>query len=143
MLWSPSSFEVEGKQGVHGTFHQFQQRLLRSMSAASTAPRVKMSGPHYQVTHDLSQAQGNPWFICTLWLAQYRIAHASTIDELHSALPLLQWAQSHTLASGVMAEQVNPFTSDPLSVSPLTWSLAEYVLAVRWYLGKCRRFNGK
>ncbi len=23
MLWSPSSFEVEGKQGVHRTFHQF------------------------------------------------------------------------------------------------------------------------
>ena len=24
MLWSPSSFEVWGKRGMHGTFHQFQ-----------------------------------------------------------------------------------------------------------------------
>ena len=52
---------------------------------------------YYQVTHDLNQAQGNPWFICTLWLAQYRIAHASTSEELRSALPLLEWAKAHGL----------------------------------------------
>jgi GH15 family glucan-1,4-alpha-glucosidase len=98
---------------------------------------------YYQVTHNLSQAEGNPWFICTLWLAQYRIAHATTIDELHQAIPLLEWAHAHALPSGVMAEQVNPFTSDPLSVSPLTWSHAEYVLTVRWYLGKYRRFQAQ
>ncbi len=91
---------------------------------------------YYQVTHDLAQAQGNPWFICTLWLAQYRIAHAETLAELHQALPLLQWARSRVLPSGVMAEQVHPFTNEPLSVSPLTWGHAEYVLTVRWYLGR-------
>jgi len=96
---------------------------------------------YHQVTHDLSQAQGNPWFICTLWLAQYRIARASNVDELHQALPLLAWARKHALPSGVMAEQVNPFTSEPLSVSPLTWSHAEYVMTVRWYLGKYRKFH--
>ena len=95
---------------------------------------------YYQVTHDLGQAQGNPWFICTLWLAQYRIAHANTPDELHQALPLMEWARSRVLPSGVMAEQVNPFTDEPLSVSPLTWSHAEFVLTVRWYLGKYHRF---
>lgn len=96
---------------------------------------------YYQVTHDLSQAQGNPWFICTLWLAQYRIAVAKTIDDLHKALPLLEWARAHALPSGVMAEQVNPFTSEPLSVSPLTWSHAELVATVRWYIGKYYRFQ--
>jgi GH15 family glucan-1,4-alpha-glucosidase len=96
---------------------------------------------YYQVTHDLSQAQGNPWFICTLWLAQYRIAHATTIDELRTAIPLLDWVRVHALPSGVMAEQVNPFTSEPLSVSPLTWSHAEYVMTVRWYLGKYHKFQ--
>jgi GH15 family glucan-1,4-alpha-glucosidase len=95
---------------------------------------------YYQVTHDLNQAQGNPWFICTLWLAQYRIACAQTLDELRQALPLLDWARSHALASGVMAEQVHPFTNEPLSVSPLTWSHAEFVMTIRWYMGKYRRF---
>jgi GH15 family glucan-1,4-alpha-glucosidase len=96
---------------------------------------------YYQVTHDLTQAQGNPWFICTLWLAQYRIAHATSIEELHQALPLLTWVLNHALPSGVMAEQINPFTSEPLSVSPLTWSHAEYVLTVRWYLGKYHKWQ--
>jgi len=37
MLWSPSSFEGEGKRGVHRTYHQFQQLLLRSFSADDAA----------------------------------------------------------------------------------------------------------
>ncbi|HEY0757176.1 MAG TPA: glycoside hydrolase family 15 protein [Ktedonobacteraceae bacterium] len=96
---------------------------------------------YYQVTSDLSQAQGNPWFICTLWLAQYRITHAQTIEELQLALPLLEWARIRVLPSGVMAEQVHPFTGKPLSVSPLTWSHAEFVLTTRWYVGKYRRLR--
>lgn len=89
---------------------------------------------YHQVTQDLSQAQGNPWFICTLWLAQYRIARARTAEELRQALPLLDWVRAHTLSSGVMAEQIHPFTGEPLSVSPLTWSHAEFVMTVRQYL---------
>jgi GH15 family glucan-1,4-alpha-glucosidase len=36
---------------------------------------------------------------------------------------------------------VDPYTDAPLSVSPLTWSHAEYVAAVRWYVGKHRRLE--
>lgn len=79
-------------------------------------------------------------FLCMQWLAQYRIAHATSLDELRQVLPLLEWTHSRVLRSGVMAEQVHPFTNEPLSVSPLTWSHAEYVLTVRWYLGKYHRF---
>jgi GH15 family glucan-1,4-alpha-glucosidase len=38
------------------------------------------------------------------------------------------------LPSGVLAKQVHPFTEDPLSVSPLTWSHAAFVSAVQAYL---------
>jgi len=96
---------------------------------------------YYRVASDLSLAQGNPWFISTLWLAQYRIAHASTFDELHQAIPLLEWAQIHALPSGVMAEQIDPLSGEPLSASPLTWSHAEYVMTVNRYLGKYREFQ--
>ena len=41
----------------------------------------------------------------------------------------------------MLAEQIHPYTNEPLSVSPLTWSHAEYVSAVRWYAGKYRRFE--
>jgi hypothetical protein len=35
-----------------------------------------------------------------------------------------------------MAEQLDPYTGDPLSVSPLTWSHAEYVRTVREYIAR-------
>jgi GH15 family glucan-1,4-alpha-glucosidase len=95
---------------------------------------------YYQVTHDLSLAQGNPWFVCTLWLAQYRLARATSLNDLREVIPLLDWVHSRVLPSGIMAEQVHPFTNEPLSVSPLTWSHAEYVMTVRWYVGKYNRF---
>ncbi len=121
------------------TMQALEQRLWVKTSVGGMS-RYE-NDAYYQQTQDLSQAQGNPWFICTLWLAQYRITHAETVDELQQALPLLQWVYRHALSSGVMAEQIYPFTGEPLSVSPLTWSHAEYVLTVRWYLGKYHRFK--
>jgi GH15 family glucan-1,4-alpha-glucosidase len=88
------------------------------------------------VSQDLERVPGNPWFICTLWLAQYRIARARTLEELEHALPILEWVASRTLRSGVLAEQINPYTDKPLSVSPLTWSHAIVVAAVIEYLKK-------
>jgi len=43
MLWSPSSFKVWGKRGVHGTVHQFQYHLVRSKSAAYAAHCITRS----------------------------------------------------------------------------------------------------
>jgi oligosaccharide amylase len=94
---------------------------------------------YHQVSHDIANVPGNPWFICMCWLAEYRIAQAQTEDELHQAIPLLEWVQARALPSGVLAEQVDPYSDAPLSVSPLTWSHAEYVAAIRWYCGKHRR----
>jgi len=125
-------------------------RIQRTMQALEQKLWVKTSiggvaryenDDYYRVTSDLSLAQGNPWFISTLWLAQYRIAHATTFEELHRAIPLLDWAQSHALPSGIMAEQIDPLTGEPLSASPLTWSHAEYVMTVHDYLGKYREIQ--
>jgi len=91
---------------------------------------------YHQVSRDLEKVPGNPWFICTLWLAQWHIATAQTADDLQPALDLLNWAADHALPSGVMAEQVNPYTNAPLSVSPLTWSHATLVATVREYLDR-------
>lgn len=133
-----------------GMFDSEDPKIIQNMQKLEQALWVKTqvggmaryeNDYYYQVTQDLSQAQGNPWFICTLWLAQYRIAHAQNMDELRQALPLLEWAHARVLPSGVMAEQVNPFTDEPLSVSPLTWSHAEFVLTTRWYVGKYHRFQ--
>jgi oligosaccharide amylase len=91
---------------------------------------------YHRVTEDFSRVPGNPWFICTLWLADYLITRAKTPQELKLALPIFEWTASHALESGVLAEQVNPYTNEPISVSPLTWSHATVVSTAIKYLEK-------
>lgn len=89
---------------------------------------------HQVERKETTQVPGNPWLICTLWLAQYEIARATNLAELERALPYLDWAARRASESGVLAEQFNPLTGDPVSVSPLTWSHATVVIAVMEYL---------
>ena len=83
-----------------------------------------------------TEVAGNPWFVTTLWLAQYYIALAKQKEDLGNALQILQWVADHALPSGVLAEQIHPYTNEPLSVSPLTWSHATFVTTVQQYLNK-------
>jgi oligosaccharide amylase len=91
---------------------------------------------YHQMSDDTDNVPGNPWFICTLWLAQWHIARAQSEAELKPAVDILDWVADHTLRSGVMAEQVHPYTNEPVSVSPLTWSHATLVMTVEEYLKK-------
>lgn len=91
---------------------------------------------YHQVSQDIANVPGNPWFVCTLWLAEWMIAKAQVPDDLKPATDILAWAADHALPSGVLAEQINPYTGAPMSVSPLTWSHATFVLAVQAYLNK-------
>ncbi|NOQ46781.1 MAG: glycoside hydrolase family 15 protein [Desulfobulbaceae bacterium] len=98
---------------------------------------------YHQVSKDIDKVPGNPWFICTLWLAQWLIASAKIDDDLDQAMQLIDWTASRTLASGVMAEQVHPYTNEPLSVSPLTWSHATYVATILDYERRARALTEK
>lgn len=73
---------------------------------------------------------GNPWIITTLWLAQ---SHALA-GHRDRAKALFDWATARQTTTGVLPEQVDPHTGEHLSVSPLTWSHAEYVKLsrLRW-----------
>jgi GH15 family glucan-1,4-alpha-glucosidase len=82
---------------------------------------------------------GNPWFICTLWLAQWHIARG----ELDEAGRMLAWAGERAAPSGVLAEQIDPFTGEQRSVAPLTWSQATLVSAVQEYRDKLRSLQPK
>lgn len=81
---------------------------------------------------------GNPWFITTLWTAEYHIQLAKVADDDHlkKAVDIFEWVHSHAMDTGILAEQLNPHTGECLSVSPLTWSHAGYVIAVNKYLEK-------
>ncbi|HTY20874.1 MAG TPA: glycoside hydrolase family 15 protein [Geobacteraceae bacterium] len=92
----------------------------------------------YRVSEEVP---GNPWFIATLWLADYLVSRAGSEEEMGEAIDILVWAAGHALPSGVLAEQVDPFTGAPISVSPLTWSHATFVATVQRFvrhLGRLR-----
>ncbi|NOT46456.1 MAG: glycoside hydrolase family 15 protein, partial [Acidobacteria bacterium] len=63
-------------------------------------------------------------------------ALAKTEKELGRALEILEWVAASALPSGVLAEQMNPETGEPASVSPLTWSHSTFVATVMNYLHK-------
>ena len=92
--------------------------------------------PYMQASQDTANVPGNPWFVGTLWLAEYHAELARTREDLVRPLELLEWCVAKALPSGVLAEQVHPYTGDPLSVSPLTWSHAAFLSAVHRYARK-------
>jgi len=104
---------------------------------------ARYEGDVYQrsVPPDDADVPGNPWFICTLWLAQWDIARAQSPEELGPALAALSWVAQRSLHSGVLAEQVHPYSGEPLSVSPLTWSHGSLVQTVLEYVEKLSGFH--
>lgn len=93
---------------------------------------------YFQRSPDIDRIPGNPWIICTLWLAEWEIARAKSPAELAAPRQTLEWVAGRTMSTGVLPEQLDPFDGSPLSVAPLTWSHATYVLAVVNYLNKMK-----
>jgi len=91
---------------------------------------------YYQVSQDIANVPGNPWFICTMWYGQWLVSRAASVDDLRPAHDILEWVAGAALPSGVLAEQLDPYTKAPLSVSPLTWSQATLVSLVHEYVRK-------
>jgi len=96
---------------------------------------------YHQVSQDITNIPGNPWFVCTMWVAEYYIARAQSLDDLKPARDILGWTERCAMSSGILAEQVHPHTCAPLSVSPLTWSHAALVTSIHRYINKYRELQ--
>ncbi|MGH2499565.1 MAG: glycoside hydrolase family 15 protein [Candidatus Limnocylindria bacterium] len=119
---------------VVSTMRAVEERLWVRTAIGGLA-RYENDG-YLRQSDDVENVPGNPWFIGTLWLAEHHIELATRGEELARPLELLEWCATKTLPSGVLAEQVHPYTGDPLSVSPLTWSHAAFVSAAHRYARK-------
>jgi GH15 family glucan-1,4-alpha-glucosidase len=100
------------------TAQKVEERLLRSAPVGGVI-RYEHDG------YFLSKQQygGNPWVVCTLWLAQYYIA----TGQREKAQELIQWALERRMPSGALSEQFDPETGFGVGVTPLVWSHAELV----------------
>ena len=70
---------------------------------------------------------GNPWIVTTLWMANWYI----DIEEFENAIEILNWVLRRKSQAGLLAEQYNPYTGEPLSVTPLTWSHSSFCYTVQ------------
>jgi len=138
--------------GLHflGLLDPDDPKLVATLETVRTALWVRTevgglarySGDYYHaVTHDWERVPGNPWFIAQCWLASWQIARAETTEELAEAMKPLEWVTAHATSAGLFPEQVHPYSGMPLSVTPLTWSHAEFVATVRDYLARAASFE--
>jgi GH15 family glucan-1,4-alpha-glucosidase len=122
---------------VQSTMDALHQKLWIPSSVGGMARYEE--DDYYRVSKELT---GNPWFVSTLWYADYLIRKAASLDELEKAEELLEWAVRHALPSGVLAEQIHPLTGEPLSVSPLTWSHGTFVGITQQYMRRMTQLKG-
>ncbi|MCX7996265.1 MAG: glycoside hydrolase family 15 protein [Patescibacteria group bacterium] len=94
-----------------------------------------------QYFRQTDEVPGTPWFICSLWLAQYQIEAATKPEDLEKPLQWLRWCVKYALPSGALSEQIHPLTGAPLSATPLTWSHAEFINTVNEYIAKMRKLG--
>jgi GH15 family glucan-1,4-alpha-glucosidase len=116
-------------------------RVVRTMENVEQKLWVDGIGGLARYQGDLYRRQvhegvGNPWPICTLWLAKWYIAQAKGDEDLRRAYDLIRWAADCSLETGIMPEQVHPITGESVSVAPLTWSHAEFIDAVTNFIEK-------
>lgn len=100
------------------TLGQVRDRLQDSSPIGGV---IRYEGDGYFLSKQ--QYKGNPWAVCTLWLAQYGI---ETGDQA-SAQKLLNWVIDREFPSGAISEQFDPETGYSLGVTPLVWSHAEMI----------------
>ena len=121
---------------IISTFTTLQERLWVKTKIGGMA---RYENDSYMRIHPA--VTGNPWFVCTLWLADYLIEKAQDEKEMAPALEIMKWVSDHALPSGVLAEQINPLTGEALSVSPLTWSHATFVASTQRLLRRMARMK--
>ena len=135
-LWYFGMFDPNDPRIV-GTMNAIVDRLSCQTDIGGLA---RYEGDEYHwdpaLQDQRNKIPGNPWIISTLFLAQYQIATARSVEDLKQVLSALEWVCARALPSGVLPEQIHPLTGEHLSVAPLTWSHAMVVAVVHEYLEK-------
>lgn len=121
---------------VVSTMKAVEERLAVRTDVGGIA-RYEKDG-FFRVTEDFSHVPGNPWVVSTLWLAQYKTAMAQTTAQLEPVANILYWVAKHARPTGMLPEQLHPFDNRSISVCPLAWSHAEFIIAVADYAAKLR-----
>ncbi len=106
---------------ISSTLKHVEQQLLNTSPIGGV---IRFPGDGYFLAKQ--QYGGNPWIVCTLWLAQLYL----TLDRQEDAQLLIDWTKQRALPSGSFSEQFDPENGAALGVTPLVWSHAEFINTV-------------
>ena len=137
---------------LFGVLPPDDERVVKTMKRMKEKLQVKThikglaryENDRYQASGDYSgDIPGNPWIITTLWYAQWLLMIAKDLKspEFLEAEELLRWTTRQSGTTGVLPEQINPYTGEHLSVSPLTWSHSTYVDTIMLYRKRLSDFG--
>ncbi|KAA8922793.1 glycoside hydrolase family 15 protein [Thermoplasma sp.] len=111
------------------------QRISEDLWINGVGGIARYQNDRYMRVKDDPNVPGNPWIITTLWMARYYMR----FGDFEKAWNLIQWVKSHRQKSGIFSEQINPYNGEPLSVSPLVWSHAEFIISLIEYSDLIRK----
>lgn len=115
MMYAGRAF---GAHAIKSSFEAIEKILLPNCPSGGAA---RYETDYYFRVSD--KYYGNPWFVTTLWVAQYYLQ----TQQKEKAEEFVQWTIQHALPSGILSEQIHPETGEPISVTPLVWSHAELI----------------
>ncbi len=141
---SDATIDISSAYGIF-LFNVLPPKEMRLLRAFETSVRrlsegVQVTGiarfeddDYYRVP---GPSTGNPWFLTTLWYAEYLIASATSLEELARVRDIFSWTVRYALSTGALSEQLDPRTGDQICAGPLAWTHAAYVRAVQKYLDR-------
>ncbi len=103
---------------LNSTARKIEEKLLNTSPAGGV---IRYEFDEY--FRNKKQYPGNPWIVCTMWLAQY---YAGT-GQADKTKQLVDWALNLATPSGAFGEQFDPEDGRNLGVLPLVWSHAELI----------------
>lgn len=118
--------------------HPYFQKTLAQVRARLRNPAdvggyIRYEQDEYFRDTDIS----NPWIITTLWEALRKLYKPEVSQhDMEYVEHVLEWVVEHRYNSGVLAEQLNPYTGESRSATPLVWSHAVFVETILKYLEK-------
>lgn len=83
---------------------------------------------------------GNPWFISSLWIAQFIIAKSKSTEDLEEAKEIIEGVSKFSFAH-MLSEQIDPNNGNSISATPLVWSHAEFARTIVEYNNKFKLLN--
>jgi GH15 family glucan-1,4-alpha-glucosidase len=84
---------------------------------------------------------GNPWVVCSLWLADWYIAVSQSLDDLARARQWIERLAHLAVPGGLLPEQFDASSGQPINAAPLVWSHAAYVHTVARYASRFEKLG--